>query len=133
MSCDALEWPSMLRILMCYLSVESINFGSISITLCLSLEVLPVQSYYPASPGLCCPCISQLLTRQAKLSLLSCTSATTDATLQELGLQLHLGDSYLQTAHSDYSTLSEAHAVSTKISSNGLPSVHTVKKISSNT
>jgi len=37
--------------------------------------------YYP---GLCCPSISQV-SRKAKLSLLSCISAISDAALQELG------------------------------------------------
>jgi len=58
-------------------------------------------------PRMCCPSISQV-SRQAKLSLLSCISATSDATPRELGLQLNLGDSYLQTADSHYSILSEA-------------------------
>ena len=43
--------------------------------------------YYP---GVCCPSISQV-SREAKLSLLSCISATGDPQLQQLGLQLHLG------------------------------------------
>ena len=68
--------------------------------------------YYP---GMCCPSISQV-SRQAKLSLLSCISATSDVQLQELGLQLHLGDSYLQTNNSDYSILSEAHSQLTSLS-----------------
>ena len=43
--------------------------------------------YYP---GVCCPSISQV-SQEAKLSLLSCISATGDPQLQQLGLQLHLG------------------------------------------
>ena len=62
--------------------------------------------YYP---GMCCCSISQV-SRQVKLSLLSCISATSDTQLQELGLQLHLGDSYLQTNDSDYSILLEAQS-----------------------
>ena len=62
--------------------------------------------YYP---GMCCPSISQV-SRQAWLSLLSCIDASSDYQLQELGLQLHLGDAYLQTHASDYSILSEAHS-----------------------
>ena len=64
---------------------------------------------------MCCPSISQV-SRQAKLSLLSCISATSDVLLQELGLQFHLGDSYLQTNNSDYSILSEAHSQLTSLS-----------------
>ena len=57
--------------------------------------------YYP---GVCCPSISQV-SREAKLSLLSCISATGDPQLQQLGLQLHLGADYLQTQASDYHIL----------------------------
>ena len=45
--------------------------------------------------GVGCPSISHE-SRQAKLSLLSC-SASSDHQLQELGLQLCLGNAYLQT------------------------------------
>ena len=62
--------------------------------------------YYP---GMCCPSISQV-SRQARLSLLSCIDASSDYQLQELGLQLRLGDAYLQTHASDYSILSEARS-----------------------
>jgi len=58
--------------------------------------------YYP---GVCCPSIS-VVSREAKLSLLSCISASGDPQLQQLGLQLHL---YLQTQASDYQLLSKAH------------------------
>ena len=44
------------------------------------------------------------------MSLLSCISASSDDQIQELGLQLHLGDEYLQTQSSDYSILSKAHS-----------------------
>jgi len=54
--------------------------------------------YYP---GVCCPSVSQI-SRHAKLSLLSCISASSDYQLQELRLQLYLGDSYLQINNSDY-------------------------------
>ena len=43
--------------------------------------------YYP---GVCCPSISQV-SQEAKLSLLSCVSATGDPQLQQLGLQLIWG------------------------------------------
>jgi len=62
--------------------------------------------YYP---GVCCPSISQV-SRQAKLSLLSCISASSDYQLQELGLQLCLGDTYLQLYATDHSILSQAHS-----------------------
>jgi len=62
--------------------------------------------YYP---GMCCPSISQVF-RQARLSLLTCIDASSDYQLQELGLQLHLDDVYLQTHASDYSILSEARS-----------------------
>ena len=41
------------------------------------------------------------LARQAKLSLLSCISTSSDYQLQELGLQLWLGNTYLQTQDAD--------------------------------
>ena len=44
------------------------------------------------------------------MSLLSCIDASSDYQLRELGLQLHLGDAYLQTHASDYSILSEARS-----------------------
>jgi len=62
--------------------------------------------YYP---GVCCPSVSQV-SREAKLSLLSCISATADPQLQQLGLQLHLGDAYLQTQTEDYNILSKARS-----------------------
>ena len=49
-----------------------------------------------------------MVSREAKLSLLSCISASGDPQLQQLGLQLHLGDAYLQTQASDYQLLSKA-------------------------
>ena len=60
--------------------------------------------YYP---GMCYPSISQV-SRQARLSLLSCIDASSDYQLRELDLQLLLGDAYLQTHASHYSILSEA-------------------------
>ena len=42
------------------------------------------------------------------MSLLSCISASSDYQLQELGLQLQLGDTYLQTLDMDYTILSKA-------------------------
>ena len=100
-----------------HLSLDAVTPGAISkmenmatryLKKWLSLPISATRAilYYP---GLCCPSVSQV-SRQAKLSLLSYISATSDATLQELGLQLHLGASYLQTAHSDYSILSEAQS-----------------------
>jgi len=58
---------------------------------------------------MCCPSISQI-SKQAKLSLLSCISESSDERVQELGLQLHLGDEYLQTHDLDYSILSKARS-----------------------
>ena len=50
------------------------------------------------------------ISRQEKLSLFSCITASSDYQLQEFGLQLRLCDSYLQTCDSDYSILSEAQS-----------------------
>ena len=60
--------------------------------------------YYP---GVCCPSITHV-SREAKLSLLSCVSATSDPRLQELGLQLHLGNVALQINDNEYSILANA-------------------------
>ena len=60
--------------------------------------------YYP---GVCCPSITHVF-REAKLSLLSCVSVTSDPWLQELGLQLHLGNVTLQINDNEYSILANA-------------------------
>jgi len=60
--------------------------------------------YYP---GVCCPSISQV-SREEKLSLLACVSASSDLRLQELNLQLKLGNVALQIQENDYSILSIA-------------------------
>ena len=57
--------------------------------------------YYP---GICCPSVSSV-SREAKLNLLSCVSASSDPQLQELGIHLHLGQSFLQVQNNDYSIL----------------------------
>ena len=84
-----------------HLSVDAVTPGAISKMESMATRYLKKWLSLPRSAtraisGLCCPSISQV-SRQAKLSLLSCISATFDATLQELGLQLHLGDSYVST------------------------------------
>ena len=69
---------------------------------------MPYTLYYPS---VCCPSISQV-SREAKLSLLSCINASGDPQLQELGLQFRLDDAYLQTQESDYHShlLFKAHS-----------------------
>ena len=69
--------------------------------------------YYP---GICCPSVSQV-SREAKLSLLSCIGTSSDPRLRELGLQrsgharpLHLGDNLLQFQEQDYSILSDVQS-----------------------
>ena len=57
--------------------------------------------YYP---DICCPNISQM-TREVKLIFLPCISAIGEPRLQQWGLQIHLGDEYLQTQASDYHIL----------------------------
>ena len=52
--------------------------------------------------GVCCPSITHV-SREEKLSLLSYVSATSDPSLQELGLQLHLGNVALQINGNEYS------------------------------
>ena len=100
-----------------HLSVDAVTKGAVTkmenMTTCYLKRWLGLPKsttravlYYP---GMCCPSISQV-SRQAQLSLLSCIDASSDYQLQELGLQLHLGNAYLQTHASDYSILSEAHS-----------------------
>ena len=62
--------------------------------------------YYP---GICCPSVSQV-SREAKLSLLSCIGTSSDPRLRELGLHLHLGDNLLQFQEQDYSILSDTQS-----------------------
>ena len=71
----------------------------------LPLSATRVLLYYP---GICCPSITQV-SREAKLSLLSCVSVSSDSRLQELGLQLQLGNVALQIRDTDYSLLMRAH------------------------
>ena len=63
-----------------------------------------VVLYYP---GVCCPSISHV-SREAKLSLLACVSASADQCLWELGLQLHLGNVAMQIKVNTYSILLNA-------------------------
>jgi len=61
----------------------------------LPQSAIRVVLYYP---GICCPSVSQV-SREAKLSLLSCVCTSSDPRLQELGLlglHLHLGDCLLK-------------------------------------
>ena len=76
-----------------------------------------VVLYYP---GVCCPSITHI-SREAKLSSLACVSASVDPQIQELGLQLHLGNvakvednnySILLTARKQLSTLPSAQSLS---------------------
>ena len=53
---------------------------------------------------ICCPGVSSI-SRETKLDLLSCVSASSDPKLQELGVYLHLGQSFLQIQNNDYSIL----------------------------
>ena len=62
--------------------------------------------YYP---GICCPSVSHV-SREAKLSLLSCICVSSDPRLQELGLHLHLGNDFLQFQNQDYSILSASQS-----------------------
>ena len=104
--------------LLCFhLSVDAVTKGAVTKMENMATRYLKKWLGLPRSatravlyyPGMCCPSISQV-SRQARLSLLSCIDASFDYQLQELGLQLHLGDAYLQTHASDYSILSEARS-----------------------
>jgi len=59
---------------------------------------------YMCNPLLSSPSASND-TREAKISLLSCTNASSDPKLQELGVHLHLGKDFLLFQERDYSIL----------------------------
>ena len=84
--------------------LESIATRFLKKWLKLPCSASRVILYYP---GVCCPSITHV-SREAKLSLLSCVSATSDPRLQELGLQLHLGNVALQIKDNEYSILANA-------------------------
>ena len=50
------------------------------------------------------------MSREEKLSLLSCIGTSSDPRLRELGLHFHLGDNLLQFQEQDYSILSDAQS-----------------------
>ena len=100
-----------------HLSVDAVTKGAVTKMENMTTRYLKRWLGLPKSatravlyyPGMCYPSISQV-SRQARLSLLSYIDASSDYQLQELGLQLHVGDAYLQTHASDYSILSEARS-----------------------
>jgi len=97
--------------------VENISFKNYIISLlCVDLKlcvdaVLNSTMYYP---GICCPNISHA-SRETKLSLLSCVSASADSQIQELSLQLQLGSKsdyfLLKTACEQISSFSTARSL----------------------
>ena len=84
--------------------LESIATRFLKKWLNLPRSATRVILYYP---GVCCPSISHV-SREAKLSLLACVSASSDLRLQELNLHLRLGNVALQIQDNDYSILSIA-------------------------
>ena len=84
--------------------LESIATRFLKKWLNLPRSATRVILYYP---GVCCPSITHV-SREAKLSLLACVSTSSDLRLQELGLQLQLGNVALQINDNDYSILSIA-------------------------
>ena len=100
-----------------HLSVDTITSGAITKLENLATRYLKKWLGLPRSAtramlyyfGVCYPSISQV-SREAKLSLLSCIIASGDPQLQELGLQFCLGDAHLQTQESDYHLLFKARS-----------------------
>ena len=88
-----------ISLLLFHLCVDAISSCSISKLDSIATRFLKKWLNLPRSatcvvlyyPGVCCPSIS-LVSREAKLSLLACVSASADQRLQELGLQLNLGN-----------------------------------------
>ena len=98
-----------------YLCVDAVSRGAISKLESIATRFLKKWLGLPRSatrvilyyPGVCCPSVSQV-SREAKLSLLACVSSSSDLWLQELNLQLRLGNVALQIQGNDYSILSIA-------------------------
>ena len=100
----ACHWGTSLLISWTISRLESIATRFLKKWLRLPRSASRVILYYP---GVCCPSVTHV-SREAKLSLLSCVSATSDPRLQELGLQLHLGNVALQINDNEYSILVNA-------------------------
>ena len=104
-----------LSLLRFHLSVDAVTPTAISKMESMATRYLKRWLHLPRSatrvvlyyPGICCPSVSNV-TREAKISLLSCISASSDPKLQELGVHLHLGQEFLQFQDCDYSILSTA-------------------------
>ena len=98
-----------------HLCVDAVSRGTISKLESIATRFLKKWLNLPRSatrvilyyPGVCCPSISHV-SREAKLSLLACVSASSDLWLQELNLHLRLGNVALQIQDNDYSILSIA-------------------------
>ncbi|XP_065884075.1 uncharacterized protein [Dysidea avara] len=98
-----------------HLCVDAVSRGTISKLESIATRFLKKWLNLPQSatrvilyyPGVCCPSISHV-SREAKLSLLACVSASSDLRLQELNLHLRLGNVALQIQDNDYSILSIA-------------------------
>ena len=92
--------------------VDAVYYGSISklesIATWFLNKWLKVSHYLSFSIILMyVACISHVSSK-AKLSLIACVSSSSDLRLQELNLQLWLGNAALQIQYSDYSILSSA-------------------------
>ena len=104
-----------LSLLRFHLSVDAVTQSAISKMESMVTRYLKKWLHLPRSatkvilyyPGICCPSVSYI-SREAKLNLLSCVSASSDPQLHELGIHLQLGKDFLQVRDKDYSTLMAA-------------------------
>ena len=104
-----------LSLLRFHLSIDAVTQAAIARLESMATRYLKKWLHLPRSatrvilyyPGVCCPSIS-CVSKEAKLNLLSCVSASSDPQLHELGLHLQLGNTFLQVHDHDYSILSAA-------------------------
>ena len=109
-----LYWNYIVSLLHFHLSVDSVTAGAITqnVKYChLSSEEMVEL---PTKCHSCCVILSRdalsQVSKQVKFTLLSCISVSSYQKIQELGLQLHLGEKYLQTRDIDYSILFKARS-----------------------
>ena len=104
-----------LSLLCFHLSIDVITQSTISKLESIATCYLKKWLHLPRSatrvilyyPKVCCPSVSHI-SREAKLNLFCCVSASSDPQRHELGLHLQLGKDFLQVQDNDYSILKAA-------------------------
>jgi len=101
-----------LSLLRFHLSIDAITQSTISKLESVATRYLKKWLHLPRSatrvilyyPGVYCPSVSHV-SREAKLNLLSCVSASSNPQLHELGLHMQLRKDFSQVQYNDYSIL----------------------------